>query len=210
MNVVLVMFRSDGEHRSFSIVHDMTIIGRREDCDLRIPLTDVSRKHCRLVKEKGALRLEDLGSSNGTYCNGQRIQEVILSAGDQLRIGPVTFVVQIDGVPREDELAMMESSSHASAEVVEADELQEIDGGVVDASELEEVGGNAPKPRPAAPVSRRPEAPGDISIHTTAGAQPPPDETFDPMQLLQAEDSNIDFEFLITDEEIDTDRKKSE
>ncbi len=37
MQVVLVMFRSDGERRSFSVVRDMTVIGRREDCDLRIP-----------------------------------------------------------------------------------------------------------------------------------------------------------------------------
>src|SRR5204862_2121380 len=36
MQAVLVMFRSDGERRSFSMARDMTVIGRREDCDLRI------------------------------------------------------------------------------------------------------------------------------------------------------------------------------
>jgi pSer/pThr/pTyr-binding forkhead associated (FHA) protein len=104
MQVVLVMFRSDGERRSFSVVRNMTIIGRREDCDLRIPVGDVSRKHCRLVLTDDGIRIEDLGSSNGTFVNGDRVQESDLHAGDTVGIGPVQFIVQIDGVPHEDEM----------------------------------------------------------------------------------------------------------
>ena len=104
MQVVLVMFRNDGERRSFSVVRNMTIIGRREDCDLRIPVTDVSRKHCRLVRTDDGIRIEDLGSSNGTHVNGQRVQESDLNPGDIVGIGPVQFIVQIDGVPDEDEM----------------------------------------------------------------------------------------------------------
>lgn len=98
------MFRSDGDRRSFSITRDITVIGRREDCDLRIPLGEVSRKHCRLIRDGDSLRLEDLGSSNGTFHNGQRVQEVTLGAGDTVQVGPVVFVLQMDGVPAEDEL----------------------------------------------------------------------------------------------------------
>lgn len=104
MQSVLVMFRSDGDRRSFSLTRDITVVGRREDCDLRIPLGEVSRKHCRLVRDGDVFRLEDLGSSNGTYHNGQRVQEVSLSPGDSIQVGPVVFVLQIDGVPAEDEL----------------------------------------------------------------------------------------------------------
>ena len=105
MQIVLVMFRSDGGRRSFSIARDMTVVGRREDCDLRIPLGDVSRKHCRLVRDGSSLRLEDLGSSNGTYHNGKRVdKEADLSPGDSIQIGPVVFVLQVDGVPADDEL----------------------------------------------------------------------------------------------------------
>jgi len=104
MQVVLVMLRSDGERRSFSIVRDVTLIGRREDCDFRIPLGDISRKHCRLVKEDGALKVQDLGSSNGTFVNNQRVQALALSPGDTIQIGGVSFIVQIDGVPHDDEL----------------------------------------------------------------------------------------------------------
>jgi pSer/pThr/pTyr-binding forkhead associated (FHA) protein len=104
MQAVLVMIRSDGERRSFSIARDMTVVGRREDCDLRIPLGEISRKHCRLVRDDETLRLEDLGSSNGTYHNGQRVQECVLAAGDTIQIGPVVFVLQLDGVPADEEL----------------------------------------------------------------------------------------------------------
>ena len=51
MQVVLVMFRGEGERRSFSLPRDVTVMGRREDCDLRIPLGEVSRKHCRLIAD---------------------------------------------------------------------------------------------------------------------------------------------------------------
>ena len=98
MQVILVMFRQDGERRSFSITRDVTVIGRREDCDFRIPLGEVSRKHCRLIKDGSSLRLEDLGSSNGTFRNGERVQEAELNPGDTLQVGPVIFVLQIDGV----------------------------------------------------------------------------------------------------------------
>ena len=98
------MFRSDGERRSFSMARDMTVIGRREDCDLRIPLGEVSRKHCRIVRDGDTLKLEDLGSSNGTFLNGQRVQEAVLSPGDTIQVGPVVFVLQIDGQPSDDEL----------------------------------------------------------------------------------------------------------
>ncbi|MGB7156560.1 MAG: FHA domain-containing protein [Tepidisphaeraceae bacterium] len=113
MQVVLVMFRPDGQRRSFSVVRDMTVIGRREDCDLRIPLGDVSRKHCRLIKDGDAIRVEDLGSSNGTYRNGQRIQQSEFAAGDTLQVGPIVFVLQIDGVPEDEELQPVTSAAGA-------------------------------------------------------------------------------------------------
>jgi pSer/pThr/pTyr-binding forkhead associated (FHA) protein len=91
----------------------MTIIGRREDCDLRIPLGDVSRKHCRVIKEADSVRVEDLGSSNGTYVNGQRVQEAILQPGDTVKVGPVRFVLQVDGVPADDELTPYDASAAA-------------------------------------------------------------------------------------------------
>lgn len=138
MQAVLVMFRSDGERRSFSVTRDVTVIGRREDCDLRIPLHDVSRKHSRLIREGDQLRIEDLGSSNGTYLNGQRIErDAVLQAGDSVQVGPVVFVVQVDGHPADEDLhpmtaeaagtgAMMAPSAVPGAPGME-DDLQPLD-----------------------------------------------------------------------------------
>jgi predicted component of type VI protein secretion system len=109
------MFRADGQRRSFSIVREITMIGRREDCDLRIPLGDVSRKHCRLIKDEQTVRIEDLGSSNGTFHNDQKVQEAVLSPGDTIRIGPVTFMVQIDGVPADEDIQAAAAAPESAA-----------------------------------------------------------------------------------------------
>lgn len=120
MQVVLVMFLADGARRSFPLKGDVTVVGRREDCDLRIPLTEVSRKHCRLVKESDGLRVEDLGSSNGTYHNGSRVQDSVVQPGDQLQVGPVIFTVQIDGFPSDN---MITPPQTASADVPGGDDI---------------------------------------------------------------------------------------
>lgn len=116
MQAVLVMFRSDGERRSFSVTRDVTVIGRREDCDLRIPINDVSRKHARLIRDGDQLRIEDLGSSNGTHLNGQRIErDAELQAGDSVQVGPIVFVLQIDGYPSDEELNPVTAESAQQA-----------------------------------------------------------------------------------------------
>lgn len=115
MQVVLVMFRGEGERRSFSITRDVTVVGRREDCDFRIPLGEISRKHCKLIKDDQTLRVEDLGSSNGTFHNGERVQSCELAPGDTLQVGSVAFVVQIDGAPVDDELQPVTAGSRRTA-----------------------------------------------------------------------------------------------
>ena len=100
MDVVLVMFKDD-ERRDFPLPSKKTIIGRRPDCDLRIPTSDVSRRHCEIGpgEKRSELIIKDLGSSNGTFVNDKRIAETQLHPGDRLTVGPITFIVQIDGKP---------------------------------------------------------------------------------------------------------------
>ena len=92
------MFHGQGQGRPFEMKNSELIIGRGENCDLRIPLNSVSRKHCRIELDE-TLRVDDMGSSNGTFVNGRRIQSIELEPGDTIQIGPVVFVVQIDGDP---------------------------------------------------------------------------------------------------------------
>lgn len=99
MDVNLVMLKTDGGHKVFSLPSSVTIIGRRHDCDLYIPLTLVSRKHCQISHYGGTLKIRDLGSHNGTILNGERIDESEIHPGDCLEIGPLKFIFQIDGQP---------------------------------------------------------------------------------------------------------------
>ena len=98
MKVILIRFKDD-ERRDIALVNKTTLIGRRNDCALRIQAGDVSRQHCQIALAEEEAVVKDLDSSNGTFVNGERVDEVKLSAGDQLMIGPVVFVVQIDGQP---------------------------------------------------------------------------------------------------------------
>jgi predicted component of type VI protein secretion system len=98
--LALAMFKSDGTRRDFPLVKDRIVIGRKVNCDLRIPLTAVSRQHCEITIEDGRVSVKDLGSSNGTYHNSVRIQEeAFLAAGDELVVGPVVFTMVVDGQP---------------------------------------------------------------------------------------------------------------
>ncbi|MEM1356310.1 MAG: FHA domain-containing protein [Planctomycetota bacterium] len=98
-NVLLVMFKSDGTRRDFPVTKGVTVIGRKVNCDLRIPLTSVSRQHCEIRLDEDKIHVKDMGSSNGTYLNSVRIQDSHLSAGDELVVGPVVFTVVVDGHP---------------------------------------------------------------------------------------------------------------
>lgn len=98
MKVVLVMFR-DGQRREFPIEGEEVVIGRRQDCGLRVQTGDVSRRHCMIEINANEVEIQDLESANGTFVNGKRVEQATLTAGDKVKVGPVTFVVQIDGEP---------------------------------------------------------------------------------------------------------------
>jgi predicted component of type VI protein secretion system len=76
------------------IVKDLTLVGRKEDCDVRLDHKSVSKMHCVIVKTDGLLLLRDLGSTNGTRVNGQRIRRAALLPNDQLTIAHFRFRVQ--------------------------------------------------------------------------------------------------------------------
>jgi len=100
MNASLVLLKKNGAHKAFPLPSAVTVIGRRSDCDLRIPLPTVSRRHCQLSLNKSALEVRDLESRGGTFVNDKRVDgQTAVKAGDYLRIGPLIFVCQIDGKP---------------------------------------------------------------------------------------------------------------
>jgi len=72
------------------------LIGREEDCHLRPNSDMVSRHHCVFTVDDYTVRLRDLGSTNGTLVNGERIRTgVMLNPGDVISIGKIEFEVLI-------------------------------------------------------------------------------------------------------------------
>lgn len=130
MEVNLVFVTKNGTTQLFPLPSAVTFIGRRQDCDLCIPLSVVSRRHSELFTEFNKVIVRDLKSRNGTFVNDEPVEEKQIKAGDILRIGPVKFVVQIDGVP--DSFAeYLPSPAEVPAESVEEkssdDDVQEVD-----------------------------------------------------------------------------------
>lgn len=83
----------------FELTKDLTLVGRTEDCDLRIDHKSVSKLHCVLVKTEGLVLLRDLGSTNGTRVNGQRVRRAALLPNDNLAIANFKYQLQFGPPP---------------------------------------------------------------------------------------------------------------
>lgn len=88
------------------IVKDMTLVGRKEDCDVRLNHKSISKVHCVIVKTDGLLLIRDLGSTNGTRVNGTRVRRAALLPNDKISFANFHFRVHLgprDGPVRPDE-----------------------------------------------------------------------------------------------------------
>ncbi|MFQ5424760.1 MAG: FHA domain-containing protein [Phycisphaerae bacterium] len=125
--LTLVTFKKDGTRKEIPLEAGDYTVGRNSGADLRIPVDRVSRSHCLLAINGNLVTLRDLGSSNGTFVNDTRITEVALHAGDQITIGPVTFVVQIDGQPENIRPSKPEPASTQAPTKPSADSKTHVD-----------------------------------------------------------------------------------
>lgn len=81
------------QHRCHSLPLRELIVGRTDDADLSIPCGSVSKRHARITFERNEMAVEDLGSTNGTYLNGKRIEYSTVKAGDLLQFANALYQV---------------------------------------------------------------------------------------------------------------------
>ena len=78
----------------YLIVREVTLVGRKgEDCDLAIESASISKLHCAIARTDGLLFVRDLGSTNGTKVNGQRVTRGALLPGDELTFANIRYKV---------------------------------------------------------------------------------------------------------------------
>jgi hypothetical protein len=83
--------------RTYPLSIGSTVIGRGDQANLRLPDVGISRRHARLDYDGAQVVLTDLGSTNGTMVNGQRVSAVALNPGDMIQLGTTTLTFRVDG-----------------------------------------------------------------------------------------------------------------
>ena len=86
--------RPDGSSQTFVVDGRPLTIGRGSENALVLRDEQASRKHARIFGRQGALLLADLGSTNGSWVNDRRVEEIALGEGDRIRLGNTVLIVE--------------------------------------------------------------------------------------------------------------------
>lgn len=96
----LVIRLGSQPEEEYPITQEITILGREAINDVVVNDVEVSRRHCRLMLDQNGYVLEDLGSTNGTFVNGQRVTvPTVLYHGDTIELGKSARVVFLGSAP---------------------------------------------------------------------------------------------------------------
>ncbi len=93
--MIAKLIPNDGTE-AITINRSLTIVGRKKGlCDLVLNSSSISNVHCAVAKTDGLLFIRDLGSTNGTKVNGQRVSRGALLPGDEIAFANVKFRVHL-------------------------------------------------------------------------------------------------------------------
>ena len=92
--LTLINSQSSEPPKEFELIKSEIILGRDDSVDITIPTPVVSRRHARFSLEADGYIVEDLGSSNGTFVNGERLRgRKALNSGDEIKLGQAITLV---------------------------------------------------------------------------------------------------------------------
>ncbi|MBI3648821.1 MAG: FHA domain-containing protein [Actinobacteria bacterium] len=89
---LLLVKRGPNAGSTFLLEHDLTSCGRSPQSDVFLDDVTVSRAHAEFRRQSGAFFVKDVGSLNGTYVNGESVEETKLASGDEVQIGRFKLV----------------------------------------------------------------------------------------------------------------------
>lgn len=82
----------EGQATPYPLTGQEAVMGRHPECDIKLQSNMVSRRHARVFPQGADFQIEDLGSGNGTFVNGQRIEQATtLKQDDRIKLGPLLF-----------------------------------------------------------------------------------------------------------------------
>src|SRR6056297_3230268 len=126
-----------GQAKSHEIANQEIIIGRLPECDLQLESNMVSRQHAKVWRDNEGIHLEDLGSGNGTFLNGKKLdQPAILADGDRLKFGPILVRFEAGGkIPPKTEMSgTIVSDAGFALDIGEENDASSITGKAENAS----------------------------------------------------------------------------
>jgi two-component system, cell cycle response regulator len=88
----LIVLAGSSVGEMYKIVAENTVIGRGQQADIQVIDEGISRRHAEIVHQGDKIFIRDLQSTNGTFCNGDRIGEHQLSDGDKIQVGSTTIL----------------------------------------------------------------------------------------------------------------------
>src|SRR6185312_13142237 len=95
----LVVLSAGFNGRTHDLNVDKTTIGRVEDNTFQIADPSVSSHHCEVILRGADVVIHDLGSTNGSFINGDKISESVLKPGQTLRLGQIELQLLTEGMP---------------------------------------------------------------------------------------------------------------
>jgi FHA domain-containing protein len=95
----LVVLSAGFSGRTHELNVDKTTVGRVEDNTFQIADPSVSSHHCEILLQGSDVLIRDLGSTNGSFINGEKVSESILKPGQTLKLGQIELQLLTDGMP---------------------------------------------------------------------------------------------------------------
>jgi pSer/pThr/pTyr-binding forkhead associated (FHA) protein len=89
---LLYFIDSEEDKKLIELEEGEAIIGRSPQCDIQIEVENVSRQHARIIFRNEEYQIEDLGSTNGVYVNGIKVEKCVLRDHDQIDVGGVRIL----------------------------------------------------------------------------------------------------------------------